>query len=74
MRKTSCGRLYYDGCNKCNAPYLDLIGSSMAFSADLIGSNKAIKVRSGCNLTIYPDDDQEGEEIEMDSSIDVRKK
>ncbi len=46
----------------------------MAFSADLIGSNKAIKVRSGCNLTIYPDDDQEGEEIEMDSSIDVRKK
>ncbi len=73
MRKNSCGRLYFDGCDKCNAPYMDLNGTSMVFSNDFKGTTRSVKVRSGCNLTIFPMEDQEGLEIEMDSSRDVSR-
>lgn len=72
MRKNSCARLYFNGCNVCNPMYTDLIKTSKSFSDEFSGTKKAIKVRSGCSLTIYPEEDEEGDEVVVDSSEDVR--
>lgn len=71
MRQSTCARLYFEGCNFCNPPYTDFVGSKPTFHKGFQTGKQTIKVRSGCTLTIFPQEDHDGDEIVVDDSEDV---
>jgi len=63
MKKSSCARAYLKGgCRTCNSAYLELSGSESIFPEEFVDKVEAFRLRKGCALTLYSDEDFEGEE------------
>lgn len=70
MKKSTCARAYLKGgCRNCNAPYVDLEGSKPFFPEEFAEDLTSLRIRKGCTLTVYPEEDFEGEEEIIDSEV-----
>jgi len=62
MKKSSCARAYFKGgCRVCNSLYTDLVNSSDSMPADFIGNVEAFRLRKGCTLSLYSEEDLDGD-------------
>ncbi|CAL8138948.1 unnamed protein product [Orchesella dallaii] len=63
MKKSSCARAYFKGgCETCNSLYTELANTSYYDGEDFQGDVEAFRLRKGCRLTLYAEEDFEGEE------------
>ncbi len=72
MRMSSCARAYVKSdCNTCNGFYTDLKGSKPIFADEFQGQVLSLIVRPGCKLTIYDEEDHEGDSNEYQGIVEV---
>ncbi|CAL8136954.1 unnamed protein product [Orchesella dallaii] len=70
MRKSSCARAYLsEGCNTCNTYYTDLANTPDLFPEDFQGKVKSLTLRKGCELTLYPEEDYQGDPRNITNEI-----
>ncbi|CAL8138952.1 unnamed protein product [Orchesella dallaii] len=63
MKKSSCARAYLKGgCKTCNSYYTELANREDYFSENFQGKVEAFRLRKGCRLTLYTEENFEGEE------------
>ncbi|CAL8123444.1 unnamed protein product [Orchesella dallaii] len=70
MKRSTCARAYLKGgCKTCHTPYTDLIDSKGYVADEFVGKVEAFRLRRGCTLTLYPDEDLDGEGEIIDDEI-----
>ncbi|ODN01860.1 Reticulocyte-binding protein 2 a [Orchesella cincta] len=70
MKRSTCARAYLKGgCRTCHSLYTDLSDSKTYFPDDFVGKVEALRLRRGCTLTLYPEEDFDGEGEIVDSEI-----
>lgn len=72
MKKSSCARAYLKGgCGTCHSLYTDLGASQEYFPEfkDIPSTVESLRLRKGCKLTIYAEEDFEGDQEIIDSEI-----
>ncbi|CAL8138946.1 unnamed protein product [Orchesella dallaii] len=63
MKKSSCARAYFKGgCKTCNSLYTELDNIENGFPEGFRDKVEAFRLRRGCTLKLYTDEDREGEE------------
>jgi hypothetical protein len=71
MRRSGCARAYINGdCNTCHAHYTDLRGQKESFSPEFQGKVSSIVIRPGCSLTIYDEEDYEGDDKTYQDTVE----
>ncbi len=64
IRKTGCARAYLEEtCNSCTAYYTDLKGNKSSLLLEFRDRISSIVVRPGCTLTVYDDEEFDGDNI-----------
>lgn len=71
IKKSSCGRAYLQGgCRSCNSLYVELKqGEVEAFPEDYTNKVEAIRLRRGCVITAYTEEDFDGEEVTISQEV-----
>ncbi|CAL8067922.1 unnamed protein product [Orchesella dallaii] len=52
---------HFKGCNTCNTYYTDLANTSNLFPEEFRTKVKSLRLRKGCELTLYPEEDYQGD-------------